>query len=84
MSSDSESDDVMMTTPPDIKNAAQEVLQNLLPEKSRQKYDKTYNDFMLWKSSKNAHHFQRTSYYIILAKKRKNISQVPCGPYILC
>lgn len=47
----SENDDVeMCETPPDIRDAATTVADNLLPEKSPKQYEKSYKDFMEWKT----------------------------------
>lgn len=56
--SSSENEDLF--TPPELKEAAQTVILNLLPEKSKHKYNKTYEEFMEWKGKKNAISFSES------------------------
>lgn len=53
----SENDVEMCETPLDIRDAATTVADNLLPEKSRKQYEKSYKDFMDWKTVKKATSF---------------------------
>lgn len=54
MSNDGDDSDVeMCETPPEIRDAATTVTNNLLPEKSRKQYEKAYKDFMAWIATKN-------------------------------
>jgi len=50
MSISSNSDEEMPNTPPEIEEAVNVILSNLLPEKSRNKYELTYKLFMKWKT----------------------------------
>ncbi|KAL4707962.1 hypothetical protein ACJJTC_010578 [Scirpophaga incertulas] len=51
-------------TPPDILELATEVTHNLLPEKSRNLYEKEYNNFLAWKIEKKTTSFSEN---VILA-----------------
>lgn len=53
----SSSDSEDLKTPAELKETAQTVIENLLPEKSRNKYNKTYEEFLHWKSEKNTPSF---------------------------
>lgn len=57
VSMSSENDVEMCETPLDIRDAATTVADNLLPEKSRKQYEKSYKDFMDWKTVKKATSF---------------------------
>lgn len=46
------SDSEIICTPPEIRQAANVTIQNLLPEKSQKKYQDVYNNFQDWCSSK--------------------------------
>lgn len=73
-SSDSEID---MNTPPDIVNAATIATNNLLPEKSRAKYEKAYRDFLSWRMDKNTTSLSENvllAYFEDLSKKFKSAS----------
>ncbi|KYQ46898.1 hypothetical protein ALC60_14097 [Trachymyrmex zeteki] len=48
--STNESDSLL--TPPEITKIAKETTANLLPNKSREKYTNTYDNFMKWRSEK--------------------------------
>lgn len=53
-----ESDEEMnFGTPPDVAEAALNVSNNLLPEKSKVIYEKRYNQFLQWCMSKKIQHF---------------------------
>lgn len=70
----SDSDDEDFSTPPQLKETAKILIDNLLPQKSIKKYNKTYNDFLQWKSEKNAASFSETvllAYFSEKAQKYK-------------
>lgn len=50
----SESEEEVICTPPEMRVAAQESLQNVLPDKSKKKYEKCYEEFVQWKLAKKA------------------------------
>lgn len=54
MSSDEEQE---LSTPPEITKQAQLAVDNLLPVKSKKLYEKTYAQFMDWRSTKNTTSF---------------------------
>ncbi|RVE54348.1 hypothetical protein evm_000833 [Chilo suppressalis] len=56
--SETDSDIDENLTPPDILETATKMTNNLLPEKSRKIYEKTYEEFMDWRMKKNT-----TSYF---------------------
>ena len=45
---DSESDEMLQGTPPEVGELARSVTQNLLPEKSREQYKLVYKKFKDW------------------------------------
>lgn len=72
MSSDSDTDDLL--TPEELKVTAQAVIEDLLPQKSRIRYNKAYADFLQWRSEKNAQSFSETvmlAYFNEMAIKYK-------------
>lgn len=54
---DSEQEDTFQCTPEEIINTANEATQNLLPEKSKELYNKEYNMFMEWRCKKQVKSF---------------------------
>ena len=48
-----DSEDELLCTPPGIRQVANVTIQNLLPEKSKNKYNVVYKNFQDWCSSKN-------------------------------
>ncbi|XP_071569295.1 uncharacterized protein [Temnothorax nylanderi] len=73
VSSDSESDDVF-GIPEKIAEAAKNVEQNLLPTKSKSRYETTYLTFMNWRKEKNINSFSENvllAYISELSKKTK-------------
>lgn len=55
MNSDSEVE--LLCTSPEIRQAANDTIQNLLPEKSQNKYKTVYKNFQDWCSNKNIKSF---------------------------
>lgn len=70
----SDSDETFSFTPPEILKAAEETSINLLPKKSRQKYEKVYKDFLNWRCAKNTSSFSENvllAYFSELSNKFK-------------
>lgn len=57
MDTSSDSDDVIPNTPPELLETAQEVVDNLLPEKSKCRYNSTYENFIRWQKEKKTTSF---------------------------
>jgi hypothetical protein len=53
----SDSDEVILCTPPHITEKAKEATNNLLPKKSRERYDIVYKKFMEWRLKNNIKSF---------------------------
>lgn len=73
MRSDSD-DDEMLCTPPELRQIASNTVQNLLPEKSQDKYKSVYKNFLDWCSGKNANSFTENvllAYFNELSTKYK-------------
>ena len=49
----SDREDELLCTPPEIRQVANLTIQNLFPEKSKNKYKGVYKKFQDWCSSKN-------------------------------
>lgn len=62
--SSSSSDNEIMCTPPDIRDKAKIATHNLLPTKSRERYEHVYRKFMDWKLE---HHIKSFSENVMLA-----------------
>ncbi|XP_045472763.1 uncharacterized protein LOC123679295 [Harmonia axyridis] len=72
MNSDSEVE--LLCTPPEIRQAANDTIQNLLPEKSQNKYKTVYKNFQDWCSNKNIKSFTENvllAYFSELSTKYK-------------
>lgn len=70
----SNSEDELLCTPPELREAANATLQNLLPEKSQNKYKGVYKNFQDWCSSKNVNSFTENvllAYFNELSNKYK-------------
>lgn len=70
----SSSDESLSLTPQSVINDAQNVIQNLLPTKSREKYVRAYENFIIWKNAKGAKSFSENvllSYFQELAKNKQ-------------
>lgn len=76
--SNSESDlEDMSCTPPDILKLAASATENLLPNKSKGKYDAVYKNFMDWQLAQKTSSFSENVilvYFVELAKKYKSSS----------
>ena len=59
------SDSEMECTPPELRESAQQITLNLLPEKSKARYEKAYKNFREWCLEKGAQNF--TSESVLLA-----------------
>jgi hypothetical protein len=74
MSSDNETDTDIECTPPNLRAEAKLITENLLPAKSKERYIKTYDQFVIWKSEKKAHTFSESvllAYFNDLAKSKQ-------------
>lgn len=70
----SDSDETFSLTPLEVLKAAEETSINLLPEKSRKKYEKVYNEFLNWRCAKNTSSFSENvllAYFSELSNKFK-------------
>lgn len=54
------SSDSEMLTPDSVKDEANTVIENLLPEISKERYLNTYNDFMKWRADKKIKSFSES------------------------
>ena len=67
-----ENDEPIALTPPEVKECAREVSLNLLPAKSRVRYEKTYTEFKDWCRAKRVNHCSETvllAYFSEILKK---------------
>lgn len=72
--SSSNSEDEFSSTPPNIVQLAANTTENLLPEKSRGRYEKVYQQFMDWRTTNNVNSFSENvllAYFGEIAKKFK-------------
>lgn len=73
-SNGSESEMEIDCTPPDLRSEAKLAMENLLPAKSKEKYMKVYENFMIWKNEKKVNIFSETvflAYFNEIAKTKK-------------
>lgn len=73
MSSSSDSDSIELT-PESIRTDARNVMDNLLPAKSREKYMKAYGNFIEWRNARGAKNFSESvflAYFQYLAKTKQ-------------
>jgi len=71
---DSDSDEICFeTTPPEIKKAATNACNNLLPEKSRTKYETTYKKFMDWREQNGSGSFSENTIMAYFARISNDI-----------
>lgn len=69
-----DSEDELLCTPPEIREVANNAIQNLLPEKSKNKYKGVYKNFQDWCSNKNVNSFTENvllAYFNELSNKYK-------------
>lgn len=67
-----EVDENFTLTPPEVAESANSASLNLLPEKSRSLYEKTYAEFISWCNEKQVKHYSETvllAYFSDIAKK---------------
>lgn len=57
-------------TPPDIIEIARATKNSLLPDKSKDRYEKTYDEFMVWRKKKNTNSFSQR---VMIAYRRTAI-----------
>jgi hypothetical protein len=70
----SDSEDELVCTPPELREVANATVKNLLPEKSQNKYKVVYKNFQDWCSSKNVISFTENvllAYFNALSIKYK-------------
>lgn len=65
--------DIEMCTPPDITEAAKTASASLLPQKSKEIYENTYNKFMNWRSKNNIKTFSENVILAYLSELAKNV-----------
>jgi hypothetical protein len=73
----SSSDEFINLTPPQVLNAAKKATLSLLPEKSTDRYLQAYQNFIIWKTSKDANSFSENvflAYFMELSQKYKSSS----------
>jgi len=70
-------DEDEICTPPELVNAANNVAQNLLPDKSKEKYNQMYNNFLAWQKSNNATSFSENVLLAYFADTAKNKNYKP-------
>lgn len=73
--SETDSDIDENLTPPDILETATKMTNNLLPEKSRKIYEKTYEEFMDWRMKKNTTSYSENvllAYFQEMSEKLKS------------
>lgn len=71
---DEEAAELESCTPPDIIEIALAAKNSLLPDKSKDRYEKTYAEFTAWQKSKNTNSFSQRvmiAYFLGLSKKSK-------------
>lgn len=68
-------DNIENCTPPDVQEVAKLTTLNLLPQRSRKKYELTYKNFMDWRRTKSTNSFSENvllAYFSELAEKYKS------------
>lgn len=68
--SDNESE---LLTPEFIKNEASTVVDNLLPQKSRNKYLQAYDNFIKWRASKRVKSFSESVFLVYFQELSKTL-----------
>lgn len=66
-------DSDLETTPPDIRAHAQITLDELMPSKSKERYETAYQKFIIWKKKKKFFFFRRYStrvFFEIIKRKQ--------------
>lgn len=80
----SEFDDNLENTPPELAAVANNLIENLLPTKSRDKYEKSYKKFENWCTINKAQHFTENvllAYFSELVTKSKMKSSTLWSEY---
>lgn len=70
----SDSDEQFINTPPELKKKATNISLNLLPAKSRQRYEKHYELFNNWKKSKKAKNITENVLLAYLSERSKIVN----------
>lgn len=68
MISSSESDLDIPNTPPEIRNQAKQTSADLLPAKSKKRYEEVFSKFMEWRTDNQVHSFSETVLLAYFAK----------------
>lgn len=74
---ESDSEDSIPCTPPEVTERAEATVSNLLPQKSKRFYDKAYQSFMDWRIQSKANSFSENvilAYFADLADRYKSSS----------
>lgn len=74
MNGNSDSDEEFTNTPPDLQEEASNVSLNLLPKKSRQRYEKYYELFNNWKKNKKAKNLTENVLLAYLSERSKIVN----------
>lgn len=67
------SDDEVSSTPPNLTDAANSVISNLLPEKSRRQYENAYQQFKEWCEANKARKISENVLLAYFAEKSKKL-----------
>lgn len=67
------SDDELSSTPPNLTDAANEVILNLLPEKSRRQYENAYQQFKEWCEANKARKISENVLLAYFAERSKKV-----------
>ena len=71
-------------TPPQIRDAAEETKRNLIPTKSKKKYEGKYLTYKLWEEQNLVKKCQKTSFLLILVRYRKQRNSLRYGKFFPC
>jgi hypothetical protein len=63
----------LSSTPPEIADVAKKVTLNLLPEKSRHKYEKQYDFFIAWCNLKKVKRYTENVMIVYFSEKAKTM-----------
>lgn len=66
-------DDLIEGTPPDIQETAKEVMLHLLPQKSKEIYERAYKKFMDYRQEKNIQSFSENVFLVYMAELSKTM-----------
>lgn len=69
-----EEDDSSQLTPPELVEKYKDALVELLPPKSKEKYDRVYKDFLAWRESYGGESFSERVVLAFLMEKKRNVA----------